>query len=105
MKKKVIFRSGSLRMGGLERVLIEVLQTIDREKFDIYLVIDDDCGEENIFEKDRVESEVLYENQKLNVKKSVFVFDDILHDCSSSIISLFLLDFFSGYNFMPAWKN
>ena len=44
MKKKVIFRSGSLRMGGLERVLIEVLQTIDKEKFDIYLVIDDDCG-------------------------------------------------------------
>ena len=52
MKKKVIFRSGSLRMGGLERVLIEVLQTIDKEKFDIYLVIDDDCGKENIFEKD-----------------------------------------------------
>lgn len=52
MKKKVIFRSGSLRMGGLERVLIEVLQTIDREKFDIYLVIDDDCGKENIFERD-----------------------------------------------------
>lgn len=52
MKKKVIFRSGSLRMGGLERVLIEVLQTIDRKRFDIYLVIDDDCGEENIFEKD-----------------------------------------------------
>ena len=52
MKKKVIFRSGSLRMGGLERVLIEVLQTINKEKFDIYLVIDDDCGKENIFEKD-----------------------------------------------------
>lgn len=31
MKKKVIFRSGSLRMGGLERVLIEVLQTINKE--------------------------------------------------------------------------
>lgn len=52
MKKKVIFRSGSLRMGGLERVLIEVLQTIDREKLDIYLVIDDDFGKENIFERD-----------------------------------------------------
>jgi len=52
VKKKIIFRSGSLRMGGLERVLIEVLQTIDKEKFDIYLVIDDDCGKENIFEKD-----------------------------------------------------
>lgn len=52
MMKKVVFRSGSLRMGGLERVLIEVLQTIDKEKYDISLVIDDDCGEENIFEKD-----------------------------------------------------
>lgn len=52
MKKKVVFRSGSLRMGGLERILIEVLQTIDREKYDIYLLIEDDCGKENIFEKD-----------------------------------------------------
>ena len=30
MKKNVIIRSGSLRMGGLERVLIEVLQNIDK---------------------------------------------------------------------------
>ena len=50
--KNIIFRSGSLRMGGLERVLIEVLQTIDRNKYNITLVIDDDCGEDNIFEKD-----------------------------------------------------
>lgn len=52
MKKNIIIRSGSLRMGGLERVLIEVLQTIDKEKFNITLIIDDDCGEDNIFEKD-----------------------------------------------------
>lgn len=52
MKKKIVFRSGSLRMGGLERVLIEVLQTIDKEKYNISLIIDDDCGEGNIFEKD-----------------------------------------------------
>lgn len=52
MKKNVIIRSGSLRMGGLERVLIEVLQTIDKEKYNITLIIDDDCGEDNIFEKD-----------------------------------------------------
>jgi glycosyltransferase involved in cell wall biosynthesis len=52
MKKNVLFRSGSLRMGGLERVLIEVLQTIDKEKYNISLMIDDDCGEGNIFEKD-----------------------------------------------------
>lgn len=52
MKKNVIIRSGSLRMGGLERVLIEVLQNIDRKKYNLTLVIDDDCGEDNIFEKD-----------------------------------------------------
>ncbi|WP_426710475.1 glycosyltransferase [Cetobacterium sp. SF1] len=52
MKKTIVIRSGSLRMGGLERVLIEVLQNIDREKFNLYLIIEDDCGKENIFEKD-----------------------------------------------------
>lgn len=59
MKKKIVFRSGSLRMGGLERVLIEVLQTIDKDKYEIILVIDDDCGENNIFEKD-IPKEVKY---------------------------------------------
>lgn len=52
MKKNVIIRSGSLRMGGLERVLIEVLQNIDKKKYNLTLVVDDDCGEDNIFEKD-----------------------------------------------------
>lgn len=83
MKKKVIFRSGSLRMGGLERVLIEVLQTIDREKLDIYLVIDDDCGEENIFEKDIPKDikyfflkpeELIRETEKYKVKKKNIIY-------------------------------
>lgn len=83
MKKKIIFRSGSLRMGGLERVLIEVLQTIDREKFDIYLVIDDDCGKENIFEKD-IPKDIKYfflkpeklirETEKYKMKKKNIVY-------------------------------
>lgn len=51
-KKKIIIRSGSLRMGGLERVLIEALQTIDREKYEISLLITDDSGKDNIFLKD-----------------------------------------------------
>ena len=59
MKKNILFRSGSLRMGGLERVLIEVLQTIDKEKYNISLIIDDDCGEDNIFEKD-IPKEIKY---------------------------------------------
>ena len=59
MKKNIVFRSGSLRLGGLERVLIEVLQTIDKEKYNVTLVIDDDCGEDNIFEKD-ISKEITY---------------------------------------------
>lgn len=51
-KKKVIFSSGSLRMGGLERVLIEVLQNIDKKSMQIQLVINDNAGDENIFKKD-----------------------------------------------------
>src|SRR3712207_4061588 len=53
MKKvKILFRSGSLRMGGLERVLIEVLQNINKKDLDIHLLIDDNGGEEDIFKKD-----------------------------------------------------
>jgi len=52
MKKKIIFHNGSLRMGGIERVLVEVLQNIDLKKFEIELLIEDEFKEENIFEKD-----------------------------------------------------
>lgn len=81
MKKKIIFRSGSLRMGGLERILIEVLHTINKEKYDIILVIDDDCGNLNVFEKDipkeipyyflkpkeLIEKTEYYKNRKKNI--------------------------------------
>lgn len=52
MKKKIVFHNGSLRMGGIERVLVEVLQNIDLKKFEIELLIEDELKEENIFEKD-----------------------------------------------------
>lgn len=74
MKKNVIIRSGSLRMGGLERVLIEVLQNIDKEKYNLTLVIDDDCGEDNIFEKD-IPKEIPYyflKSQKLITKTNYY---------------------------------
>lgn len=48
----LVIRSGSLRMGGIERVLIEVLQNLDREKYNISLFIEDDSGKENVFLKD-----------------------------------------------------
>ena len=52
MKKKVLFYNGSLRMGGIERVLVEVLQNIDKSKINIDLVIEDETKTLNVFEKD-----------------------------------------------------
>ncbi|MGL5356523.1 MAG: glycosyltransferase [Cetobacterium sp.] len=47
--KNLVVRSGSLRMGGLERVLIEMLQNLDRTKYNIFLIIEDNSGDENVF--------------------------------------------------------
>lgn len=53
MDKKInlLFYNGSLRMGGIERVLVEVLQNINREKINIDLIIEDGIKSLNIFEK------------------------------------------------------
>lgn len=47
--KNLVIRSGSLRMGGLERVLIEMLQSLDRSRYNISLIIEDNSGKENVF--------------------------------------------------------
>lgn len=39
-------------MGGIERVLVEVLQNIDRSKMSIDLIIEDGIKSLNVFEKD-----------------------------------------------------
>lgn len=56
----IVLRSGSLRMGGLERVLIDTLNIIDREKYRVTLIIEDDCEEENIFQQDIPKNVELY---------------------------------------------
>ena len=52
MKKHILFSSGSLRMGGLERVLVEYLNKIDKDKYKITLFILSDFGELDVFRKD-----------------------------------------------------
>lgn len=47
--KNLVIRSGSLRMGGLERVLIEMLQNLDMKKYNISLIIEDNSGKEMVF--------------------------------------------------------
>lgn len=73
-KIKIAFRSGSLRMGGLERILIEILKEIDKDKYEITLFIEDDCGEENVFEKDipkEIDYYFLKSKELIDLTKSV----------------------------------
>lgn len=72
-KTKVLFYNGSLRMGGIERVLVEVLQNIDREKIEIDLVIEDGIKSLNIFEKDIPEDiKIYYLKSEEIIKKTDF---------------------------------
>jgi glycosyltransferase involved in cell wall biosynthesis len=52
MKKHILFSSGSLKMGGLERVLVEYLNKIDKDKYKITLFILSDFGKLDVFRKD-----------------------------------------------------
>ena len=101
MKKRVVIRSGSLRMGGLERVLIEVLQTINKEKYNISLVIDDDCGEADIFKKD-IPKEIDYyflKSETLMKKISFY------RERKNNLLYKGLYNFYLSYSKYIACKN
>lgn len=51
LKKKIIIQTGSLRVGGQEKMLSELLKVINPEKYKVLLLIEEDCGNENIYEK------------------------------------------------------
>lgn len=83
LKKKVLFYNGSLRMGGIERVMVDVLQGLDKNKLDITLIISDGLEELNVFEKDIPNYvKIIYlkpgeiikktENYKKNRNKNIF---------------------------------
>lgn len=72
-KIKILFYNGSLRMGGIERVLTEVLQNIDREKMKIDLVIEDGIKSLNVFEKDIPEDiKIYYLKSEETIKRTDF---------------------------------
>lgn len=52
MKKRILFRSGSLGMGGLEKVLVQTLQILSPSEWDISLLLTYDEKEKNILEKE-----------------------------------------------------
>ncbi|MEJ6466103.1 glycosyltransferase [Fusobacterium ulcerans] len=50
--KRILFKSGSTMMGGLEKVQYEYINFLVDEGFDIKVVIENDNGNENILEKE-----------------------------------------------------
>lgn len=57
MRKKVLFYTSGIGLGGVERVILEVLKLIDKDKFDIKLALQ--YENENLFE-DEIPKEVDY---------------------------------------------
>lgn len=49
---KILFYNGSLRMGGAEKILVEVLNGLNKNNKDVDLLISDNVKNENFFEKD-----------------------------------------------------
>ena len=48
MRKHILFLSGGLKIGGVERILVEYLNNIDQDKYDITLFLMSDFGEDAI---------------------------------------------------------
>nr|WP_241633612.1 glycosyltransferase [Fusobacterium gastrosuis] len=70
--KKIIFKSGSTMMGGLEKVQIEYINfLLTQKEYEVKVIIENDNGEDNILEK-YINTEVnylkSYENKKRVLK-------------------------------------
>lgn len=78
---KILFYNGSLRMGGAEKILVEILNGLDKKDKEINLVISDNVLGENFFEKelpkevkltylissDLIEKTKFYKSRKKNI--------------------------------------
>ena len=105
-KKKVLFYNGSLRMGGIERVMIDVLQGLDKGKMDILLVIEDGIKELNIFEKSvPKEIEIVYLKPEYIIKKTDFYKKNRKRSFISKIIYGFMYGLMMKYEEMIKRKK
>ena len=80
--RKILFKSGSTMMGGLEKVQIEYINfLVEQEKYQVKIVIENDNGKDNALEK-YINSDVIYlkdynyileiKNLRENRKKSLW---------------------------------
>lgn len=56
-KKKILFYTSGIGLGGVEKVLLEILGLLDKEKFDIKVALQNE--NENLFESE-IPKEVSY---------------------------------------------
>lgn len=58
--KKILFKSGSTMMGGLEKVQIEYINfLLEQEEYQVKIVIENDNGKDNALEK-YINSKIIY---------------------------------------------
>ncbi len=88
-------------MGGLERILIEVLKNMDRSKYKIHLFIEDDCGKENVFEKD-IPKDVEYKFLK---PEKIIRFTEKVKQKKKNIIYKLIYNIMMVYEKKIAFKN
>lgn len=60
--KKILFKSGSTMLGGLEKVQVEYINYLIDNGYDIKIVIENDNGPENVLEKDLKDKVVYLKN-------------------------------------------
>lgn len=65
---KILFKSGSTMMGGLEKVQSEYINFLVKKRYNIKVVIENDNGNENILEKD-IKTKVFYLKNYEYIKK------------------------------------
>lgn len=66
--KKILFKSGSTMLGGLEKVQVEYINYLIENGYNIKIVIENDNGPENILEKD-LKDKVIYLKNYEYIKK------------------------------------
>lgn len=52
MKRKIIIHTGNLSIGGQEKMTMEFLKILSPQKYDVKLLIEEDKGSENYYEKE-----------------------------------------------------
>lgn len=93
MKKKILFYNGSLRMGGIERVMTEVLQNLNLEKYEIDLLIMDELKKENVF-KDEIPQKIKidYLVSENTLRKTMLYREDRKNSFFSKLMYMYMME-------------